>query len=500
MYVNDQITRQAWEASPLAILTLDRKDVIRFANPAATRIFGRDEDSLVGRRIEDLTHALDRLALRRMLESARDGKVPTRQEMRFSRPGKSEITTGFSIAPGEQGRSNYTVCVIRDLSSEKVLRPQLLHTERMASMGLVASVIAHELNNALAGAIGCLELIQPKIAESESELYETALQELQRSAEIVGDIKGYARTEEGMDEQVDIPELMKSLERLHRYHAGSDGMSELQVVVPKEVPALEGNKNQLLQAILNLVRNAEDAVKGLPRRRQLIEIGVAQQNDVICISVVDRGPGVPENKRGRLFDPFFSTKAAGSGTGLGLTVVQSVAAGHGGRVEVVDTPGGGATFQLLLPMATGRRSVSAKKSVASTSSVDKDSSPLRGARILAADDEQAIRRIMSRVAAGVGADIVIVGSAGAAIEALKEQEFDLVLLDVRMSGGGGPAVFQYMQDFAPRLVPRTIFMTGEPSLQLSQVRGGGYAAVLTKPFPIAELKALLAKTVSDNAD
>ena len=111
---------------------------------------------MIGQCIADLTHPLDRLALTRMLETARGGSVPTRQEMRFQRPGQSDITTGFSVAPGEEGDSAYTVCVIRDLSSEKVLRPQLLHTERMASMGLVASVIAHELNNALAGAIGCL--------------------------------------------------------------------------------------------------------------------------------------------------------------------------------------------------------------------------------------------------------------------------------------------------------------------------------------------------------
>ncbi|MFT4514660.1 MAG: PAS domain S-box-containing protein [Planctomycetota bacterium] len=495
MNVNDVITRQAWEASPLAILTLDREDVIRFANPAGTRIFARDEDSIVGQRIEDLTHSLDRLALTRMLEEARDGGVPPRQEMRFRRPGDSNVTTGFSVALGH-GSDSYTVCVIRDLSTEKALRPRLLHTERMASMGLVASVIAHELNNALAGAIGCLELIQPKISSSDSELFETALQELHRSTEIVGDIKSYARSEEGMSERVSIPGLILSFKRLERYHTAVDGPSGLTFEAPADLPDLEGNKNQLLQALLNLVRNAEDAVRGLPTRRQQILVKFARHNDIVIVSVIDHGPGVPEELRGRLFEPFYSTKAAGVGTGLGLTVVQSVAAGHGGRIEICETPGGGSTFELLLPISANHARPAPEKPA---TPVSKGRSALRGVRILAADDEHAIRKILSRIGSSVNAVTVVVGSADAAIEELKRQEFDLVLLDVRMPGGGGPAVFQFITEHARHLVTRTIFMTGEPSPQLNSVRGSGYFAIINKPFHIADLKDVLEKALKSKA-
>ena len=495
MHVNNQITRQAWEASPLAILTLDRQDVIRFANPAGVRIFSRAEESIVGQRIADLTHPLDRLALTRMLEVAREGGVPSRQEMRFRRPDESDITTGFSVAPGEDDNS-YTVCVIRDLTNEKALRPQLLHTERMASMGLVASVIAHELNNALAGAIGCLELIQPKISSSESELFETALQELHRSTEIVGDIKGYARSEEGMGERVSIPELILSFDRLQRYHTEVNGSPALTFEVAANLPDLEGNKNQLLQALLNLVRNAEDAVRGLPTKRQQILVKIERHNDIVRVSVIDHGPGIPEDLRGRLFEPFYSTKAAGAGTGLGLTVVQSVAAGHGGRVEIVQTPGGGSTFQLLLPTCASHTPPAIKKPEAPA---PKGLSPLHGTKILVADDEHTILQILSRVGASVGAETVVVGSADAAIEALKQQDFDLVLLDVRMPGGGGPAVFRFITEQARHLVTRTVFMTGEPSSELNSVRGSGYFAILNKPFRIATLKDVLEKALLGDA-
>ena len=496
MHVNDQITRQAWDASPLAILTLDRDDVIRFINPAGVKIFARDEEHIVDQRLDDLTHPLDRLALTRMLDEARDGGVPTRQEMRFRRPDNTDITTGCSVAPGESNNS-YTVCVIRDLSTEKALRPQLLHTERMASMGLVASVIAHELNNALAGAIGCLELIHPRISNSDSELFETALQELHRSTEIVGDIKGYARSEEGMSDRVSIPDLINSLKRLQRYHTTTDGPSPLEFEAQTDLPDLEGNKNQLLQALLNLVRNAEDAVLKLPADRQQIVIKIAQHNDIVVVSVIDHGPGVPEELRGRLFDPFYSTKAAGAGTGLGLTVVQSVAAGHGGRVEICQTPGGGSTFQLLLPIRANHATPAADKPATPVSTRH---NPLQGAKILVADDEYAIRQILSRIGASVKATTVVVDSADSAIEQLKQQEFDLVLLDVRMPGGGGPAVFQFITEHARQLITRTIFMTGEPSPDLKSVRGSGYFAIINKPFHIADLKDVLAKALGSTAD
>lgn len=450
---------------------------------------------MVGRRIADLTHPLDRLALSKMLEFARAGGVPGRQEVRFVRPSMADVTTGISVAPGDVG-SSYTVCVIRDLTSEKVLRPQLLHTERMASMGLVASVIAHELNNALAGAIGCLELLQPGLRDRESELLDTALQELHRSAEIVGDIKGYARIEEGMNDAFSVNELVESFQRLHRYHVEADGLPIVVSQPSEESPILEGNKNQLLQALLNLVRNAEDAVKGMPTSRQQINIEIEITNDVVCFSVIDHGPGVPDEFRSRLFDPFYSTKPAGAGTGLGLTVVQSVAAGHGGRIEALETDGGGATFQLLLPVPANLPPVIAKERPADEPT---NVSVLNGARILSADDEPSIRRMLQRVGVGLGAEMVVVDGADSAIAALQQTDFDLVLLDVRMSGGGGPAVFQFIMKHASHLVGRTIFMTGEPSLELGSIRGTGYFGILAKPFRISELSAILAKAISHPA-
>lgn len=488
MHVDDSITRQAWEASPLAILTLDGEGVIRFVNPAGLRVFRREERLVVGLALDELTHPLDRLALSRMLTAARTGEVPARQEIRFRRSDGSDVTTGFSIAPGDV-RSSYTVCVMRDLSSEKALRPQLLHTERMASMGTIASVVAHELNNALGGAIGCLELLQLEAMGPQAELVETALVELHRSAQLVADIKGYARSEEAMDERFGLGEVLESLERLHRYQHAADEPTLLTIRATEDLPTLEGNRNQLLQALLNLVRNAEDAAADQPAGRRGVTVEVAARGDAVVLSVIDQGPGVPTALRSRLFDPFYSTKAAGAGTGLGLTVVQAVAAGHGGRVELLDTPGGGATFQLLLPVAPGPAIAEVEGGPATSTRLQEGQ--LCGVRLLVADDEPAIRRVIELASGRFGAEIVAVADAGAAIEALEGADFDLVLLDVRMPGGGGPAVFEHLQRHRPGLVARTVFMSGQLSAEMSEVRGEGYHAILQKPFQMRQLGDLL---------
>ncbi len=469
-------------ASPLAILTVDTSGAIRFVNPSGLSLFARSEEALVGASLPLLAHPLDQSALQRMLDAAAAGDRPDRQELRFRRPRGAEITTGFSVAPSED--RSFAVCVLRDLSGEKALRPQLLHTERMASMGLIASVVAHELNNSLAGAIGCLELLRNAAQSEQPELITTALTELHRSAQIVGDIKGYARNHENMNAQVDVGKLVQSARRLTRYTRTGTDERDLEIDVPESVPAVQGNTTQLLQALLNLIRNAEDAVGGLPAERRRITVRARHARDVVLLAVADRGPGVPAKLRTKLFEPFYSTKPAAEGTGLGLTVVQSIASGHGGRVELEDTPGGGATFVLTLPIQAAVAEAPADGEAA------RDATPLsvlRGRRLLIADDEAAIRKVFERLAKRNGADIAVCADATSAIDRLGDQEFDLLFLDVRMPGGGGPAVFSFLQEQRPHLVPRTVFVSGEFAPNMSEVIGRGYAKVLTKPFTLADL-------------
>jgi PAS domain S-box-containing protein len=478
----DETYRQAWQAAPLAIVTLDARTEILGCNPATERLFARSREALRGALLGSLCHPVDRGALRQMLSEALTGRVPPRQELRFLRPDGCEIVAGFSVAPTREGPG--VVCILRDLSAEKAFRPQLLHTERMASIGTVASVVAHELNNALAGAFGCLQLLPRPDDPSAQELLDAVMGELRRAAEIVRELKGYARVEDGMAEVIHVGELVDRLRRLSRYrHDALAPRPALEVCI--EAPRLElrGNGNQLLQALLNLVRNAEQAVAELPLARRTIDLVARAADGAVVLEVVDRGPGVPAALRNRLFEPFYSTKPAGDGTGLGLTVVQAVAAGHGGRVEVDDTPGGGATFRMVLPVGGSLPTAPTP----APASVAAPRHRLRGVRVLVADDEPLLRRVIERAAALEGIVTTCVAGADEAKHALREHDFDLVLLDVRMPGGGGVEVFRTIAAEHPRLVPRTVFMSGETSAQMAQIVGQGHGGVLPKPFDLRML-------------
>lgn len=479
---SDETYRQAWQAAPLAIVSLDAHTEIHGCNPASERLFGRAREALVGVSLASLCHAVDRGALRQMLAEALTGRVPGRQELRFVRPDGGEIVTGFSTAP-TRDHGGGVVCILRDLSHEKAFRPQLLHTERMASIGTVASVVAHELNNALAGAFGCLQLLPRPDDTAARELLEAVMGELRRAAEIVRELKGYARVEDGMADVIRIDELVERLRRLSRYHHDAAGRSPtVELHVEPGLPELHGNANQLLQALLNLVRNAEQAVATLPPERRAIVVRARVAGGTLVLEVADRGPGVPVALRGRLFEPFYSTKPAGDGTGLGLTVVQAVAAGHGGRVEVDDTPGGGATLRMVLPLGGVLASEPAPASGPAPAR-----HRLRGTRVLVADDEPLLRRVVERVGAMEGMLVTSVAGADEAKLALGAHGFDLVLLDVRMPGGGGAEVFRTIRREHARLVPRTVFMSGEVTSQMAELVGQGHGGVLPKPFDLHTL-------------
>ena len=195
-------------------------------------------------------------------------------------------------------------------------------------------------------------------------------------------------------------------------------------------------------------------------------------------------------KRAAIFDPFYSTKPKGEGTGLGLTVVQAIAAAHNGRIEIHDTPGGGLTFRLVLPY----EEVTEEPAKPVTEQVDAKFD-LAGVRILIAEDEKSIRRFLQRLFERLGADATLVEDATRAIDTARREDFDVLLLDVRMPGGGGVEAYRRIREMNPQLARRTVFMTGELSTEMIQIVGQEYAGVLQKPFKSDELMSAVQKAL-----
>ncbi len=235
--------------------------------------------------------------------------------------------------------------IAKDLTEQRQLASRLDQAEKMSAMGNLISGVAHELNNPLTAVLLCARAIERNPTSSPERLA-ILVSEAQRASRIVADLLAYARP--AHEEHVDV-DPARAVERAVRaYHAARIGDApEVKVEVPPGLGTIRGSSREIEQAILNLVRNASQAMHGLGQVRIVAyrPAGLEQ----ICIEVEDEGPGVPAGIRARIFDPFFTTKPPGEGTGLGLSMVQRVMASHHGKVEVDDRRGGGALFRLRFP-------------------------------------------------------------------------------------------------------------------------------------------------------
>lgn len=480
-----------WYASPLAFVVIDGAGVVRSTNPAGERLFARSRSDAQGRTFLDLVEPMDRGATEDMLRRARNGETPPRQEVRFLRPDASKVVSGLSIARLSGHDDGHTIAVIRDLSHELTLRPNLLQTEKLATMGAVAATVAHEVNNPLMGASGALQTLRLLLQSTEKrELLDTALAEINRAARIVQDLRQFAHRGDDAKQRIALADLLQSTAKLHLTTHGHE--LPVRIECASDVPAIEGVRNQLVQALRNLMRNAHQAMHATPPESRAITIRARRRGaDAVMIEVADRGHGVPMELRNRIFEAFFSTKNASEGTGLGLTVVQAVAASHGGRVDVSDTPGGGATFTMVLPAVLG-------DAAPAPTAVAEDAPRLPdGLRLLLVDDEPSIRFSVARFLRRVNPTIAIVeaADADAAVAALRAGAFDVALLDRHFPGGGDAAVLNAMATIQPRLVAGTVLMSGAFDQDANDRIGLGCGAVLGKPF---DLRALT-RTLTDLA-
>ncbi len=476
--------RQVWEASPLAFVIVDGDGRVTSVSPAGGRLFAATPNRLVGARFLDLVEPMDRATADDMLRRAAEGQTPPRQEIRFVRPHGEIVIGGLSVARYAESESGERLAVIRDLSHEQTLRPNLLQTEKLATLGAVAATVAHEVNNPLMGASSSLQELRETLQTPEQhELLQTALAEIDRAARIVRDLRQFSHRGEEPRQRIEPAELLAMAAKLHATTHGSE--VPVAIACAPDAPAFDGVRNQFLQALRNLLRNAHQAMADTPAARRRIVLNARRKGaDALAIDVVDAGHGVPQHLRSRIFEAFFSTKNSADGTGLGLTVVQAVASAHGGRVDLEDTPGGGATFTLVVPAAPAAAAAPATAPAAASRPTLPD-----GFRLLIVDDEAAIRGAISRFCRRANATVQIAEAhdAASAEAALAQQEFDIVLLDRHFPGGGAPAVVAAMARLRPGLVARTVLISGALEEDAGGEIGAGYGAALQKPFDLKEL-------------
>jgi two-component system NtrC family sensor kinase len=224
---------------------------------------------------------------------------------------------------------------------------EVARTERLATVGTLAAGVAHEIGNPLAAVVGLVDLIGDIEAldpEERADAVERVRRELRRIDGIIRELLDFARAGDEKPGLLDAAEPVEAALRLCDHRARGRAHA-VELVVAPDLPAVRANGNRVVQMVLNLLLNAIDAAG--PDGR--VRVAVGRDGDDVTIEVVDDGPGIEPHVLGRIFDPFFTTKAPGVGTGLGLAVVERLAAEAGGSVEVESSPGAGATFRVRLP-------------------------------------------------------------------------------------------------------------------------------------------------------
>ncbi|MGH1345769.1 MAG: ATP-binding protein [Nannocystales bacterium] len=346
------------------------------------------------------------------------------------------------------------LCVARDRTEQRRLEANMAHADRLATVGVLAQGVAHELNNPLTFVwMNVRELVTnladttPIEGELRAELLESAREAADgsaRMARIVSDMQGLARS----DEQPVPMDLCAVVERC-LVLARAQMRSRVHVhKTLRAVPMVYGDEGRMTQVVLNLLLNA---VQALPDRAGNIWVETLCEEGEVTLEVRDDGTGFDPQVRERVFEPFVTTKPVGDGTGLGLFVCHQYVTECGGKLEALDAWEGGARMRVSLRVA--------REQSPSFTSGPTHVAPARLApRLLVIDDEPMIRESLARA---MSADVELASSAQAALTLLREgQRFDLVLCDLMMPGRGGRWLHAALRREFPELLPTFCVATG----------------------------------------
>ncbi|HEV3194195.1 MAG TPA: ATP-binding protein [Polyangiaceae bacterium] len=340
---------------------------------------------------------------------------------------------------------------------------KLAQTEHLASLGLLAAGVAHEVNNPLSYVLGSLDLIAREIGSGTEALDEKlraidervrdAREGIERIRSIVRDLKVFSRVEE--EARSGVVDVRTAIEAaLHMAHNEIRHRARITRNL-LAVPAVWGQENRVAQLFLNLVINAAQAIPEGDLEKNEVRVATRTTPQGWAeVEVSDTGLGIPADVLPSIFDPFFTTKAIGIGTGLGLSICHTIATDLGGRIEVASESGKGTTFRVLLPPAS--KQVETKPQ----SSGREGPRSRKRARLLVIDDEPLILKVITNVLL-VEHDVTSELDAGAALDRIRRGErFDAILCDLMMPQVTGMDLYETLLEIAPKQAQTMLFLTG----------------------------------------
>ena len=496
--MSEQRFERLFKDAPIGITLVDASTRIIECNQAFVALTGESRAGLVGRDFAELVHADERADLLAYLGEVLKSTGITRPrkfEMGGDKPRILMVYARrfFTAQTGDSGLMLHFI----EVTEQEKLQSQFVQSQKMQAVGQLAGGIAHDFNNLLTAMGGFCDLLLLRHKpgdQSFSDLMQIK-QNANRAASLVRQLLAFSRQQTLQPTVLDLTDEIADLSFILRRLIGAN--VELKVVHERDLWPVNMDRTQFEQVIINLVVNARDAMK---ERGGVITVKTANHvnsvtivrdqdempvGEYVAITVADTGHGIPAEIMERIFEPFFSTKEVGAGTGLGLSTVYGIVRQTGGFLSVDSTVGEGTEFTVYLP----HHVMTAAEKAKPVEVITEAATDLTGAgMILLVEDEDAVRTFSARALRNKGYNVIEASSGEEALLRLVENEgkIDLVVSDVVMPQMDGPTLIREIRKTRPTL--KVIFISGYTEDRLrEQFEAGEVIHFLSKPFTLKQL-------------
>jgi signal transduction histidine kinase len=376
------------------------------------------------------------------------------------------------------------------------LETRLKQHARLTAVGELATGLAHELNNPLQVILAqSSHALQASAPEETRESMRLIQEQARRAGRVVAGLVSFVRARPTQRRPSDVNAIVSDTVGLLDDEFGAERV-ELETRLTPHLPVVRADRAQIEQVLVNLLANALHAAATSAGRRA-VAVETRVETDTVVIAVEDSGPGVPADVRPRIFDPFFTTNAAAGNIGLGLSIAAQIANGHSGTLALVDGGLGGARFELRLPAEpapaparTTGRPAAAAPDLPPPEAKGGSGACCDGLRLLVADDEDAVRRTWERYFTRLGAHVTSVRDGQQALDLIRRQDWDAIVLDLKMPVMNGWEVVLATRQERPELAGRIVVVSGDVSglLELQTAEHLEPWRVLEKPADLETIR------------
>ena len=489
--------QELFDFAPDGYLVTNTEGIILDANSAATNLFNISRSLLMGKPLAIFVRSEEHLTFRTRLAEMNKGTVVRSDNWELTMLSGKRTTFPVSITVGKviasRGRKAELRWLLRDITKRREMEVELQKADKLESLGVLAGGIAHDFNNFLTVILGNLSLVKRRTQEDpKATRYLQYMEEaIKQTGNLTGQMLTFAKGGQPLTKAVSICRLIEE----DSAFALSGSKTRCELFLTEDLPPVEVDRRQMTQVITNLLINADQAMQEggtikIRAEKLAITDGKGtlplQSGNYVALTITDEGIGISSQNLPKIFDPYFSTKAQGSG--LGLTICYSIVKKHGGHISVQSMEGKGTSFTIYLPV-----------SCVQAEEVNEDILIFGQGKVLLMDDEESVRQTANEMLIFLGYDVELAGDGTEAVRLYKEallsdRSFNVVITDLTVRGGmGGKIAVSELIKVDPDV--KAIVSSGYSSDALSDYKKFGFYDVIAKPYTLQGLGKVLSRAI-----